>query len=143
MKTKKMDHICIAVRDLDAARRNWEPILGKSEPDDPYVDEPEQIRVARYWIGEVGFELMESTSPEGPVAKWIEKHGEGVMLISFNVENTRAAIEELKGQDYPLIPDSRGELARPFRDCEFAFVHPKKLNGVLTELIDYKWRELE
>lgn len=143
MKTKKMDHICIAVRDLDAARRNWEPILGKSEPDDPYVDEPEQIRVARYWIGEVGFELMESTSPEGPVAKWIEKHGEGVMLISFNVENTRAAIEELKDQGYPLIPDNRGELARPFRDCEFAFVHPKKLNGVLTELIDYKWRELE
>lgn len=143
MKTKKMDHICIAVRDLDAARRNWEPILGKSEPDDPYVDEPEQIRVARYWIGEVGFELMESTSPEGPVARWIEKHGEGVMLISFNVENTRAAIEELKDQGYPLIPDNRGELARPFRDCEFAFVHPKKLNGVLTELIDYKWRELE
>lgn len=143
MKTKKMDHICIAVRDLDAARRNWEPILGKSEPDDPYVDEPEQIRVARYWIGEVGFELMESTSPEGPVARWIEKHGEGVMLISFNVENTRAAIEELKHQGYPLIPDNRGELARPFRDCEFAFVHPKKLNGVLTELIDYKWRELE
>lgn len=143
MKTKKLDHICIAVRDLDAARRNWEPILGKSEPDDPYVDEPEQIRVARYWIGEVGFELMESTSPEGPVAKWIEKHGEGVMLISFNVANTRAAIEELKGRGYPLIPDSRGELARPFRDCEFAFVHPQKLNGVLTELIDYKWRELE
>ena len=77
------------------------------------------------------------------VAKFIERNGEGVMLISFNVDNTRKAVEELKAKDYPFIPDSRGEVARPFRDCEFAFVHPKKLNGVLTELIDYKWEELE
>jgi hypothetical protein len=50
MKVKKLDHISIAVRDLEAARRVWEPLLGKSEPDDRYVDESEQIRVARYWI---------------------------------------------------------------------------------------------
>ena len=142
MKVNKMDHICIAVKDLDAARKVWEPILGKTGPDDPYVDEPEQIRVARYWIGEMGFELMESTTPDGPVAKWIEKHGEGVMLLSFNVDNTREAIADLKDKDYPIIPDARGELARPFRDCEFTFIHPRKLNGVLTELIDYKWDEL-
>ena len=140
MKSNKIDHICIAVKDLDAARKVWEPVLGKSEPDDPYVDEPEKIRVARYHIGEVGFELMESTTPDGPVAKFIEKNGEGVMLISFNVDNTRQAIEELK-DDYPFIPAPNGEIARPFRDCEFAFIHPKKLNGVLTELIDYKWEE--
>ena len=139
MKPNKIDHICIAVRDLDKAKKVWEPLLGKTEPDDPYIDEPEKIRVARYLIGEVGFELMESTSPDGPVAKWIEKNGEGVMLISFNVDNTREAIEELQKKDYPFIPDSRGEIVRPFRDCEFTFIHPNKLNGVLTELIDYKW----
>mgnify|MGYP000451124850 CR=1 FL=1 len=143
MKAKKVDHICIAVKDLDQARKVWEPVLGKTEPDDPYVDEPEKIRVARYWVGEVGFELMESTTPDGPVAKWIEKNGEGVMLISFNVEKTRDAVAELQGQDYPFIPAPDGEVARPFRDCEFAFIHPKKLNGVLTELIDYKWNELK
>jgi methylmalonyl-CoA/ethylmalonyl-CoA epimerase len=142
MKVNKIDHICIAVRSLAEARKTWEPLLGKAGPDDPYVDEPEQIRVARYWVGEVGFELMESTTPDGPVAKFIEKNGEGVMLISFNVGDTRKAIDELKG-DYPFIPDARGEVARPFRDCEFAFVHPKKLNGVLTELIDYKWDEFK
>ena len=149
MKSKQVDHICIAVKDLDAARKVWEPILGKSEPDDPYVDEPEKIRVARYWLGGVGFELMESTSPDGPVGKCIEKNGEGVMLISFNVENTREAIRELEEKDYPFIPnpepladDDTGK-ARPFRDCEFAFVHPKKRNCVLLELIDYKWKELE
>lgn len=143
MKVNKMDHICIAVKNLDEARKVWEPVLGKSEPDDAYIDEPEKIRVARYWVGEVGFELMESTTPDGDVAKFIEKNGEGVMLISFNVDNTREAIDEMKSEDYPFIPDKTGEVARPFRNCEFAFIHPKKMNGVLLELIDYKWDELK
>lgn len=138
MKVNKIDHICIAVKDLEAARKVWEPLLGKTEPDDAYVDEPEKIRVARYWVGEVGFELMESTSPDGDVAKFIERRGEGIMLVSFNVDDTRAAISELEAKDYPFIGG-----ARPFRDCEFAFVHPKKMNGVLLELIDYEWKELE
>jgi methylmalonyl-CoA/ethylmalonyl-CoA epimerase len=138
MKVNKIDHICIAVKDLDAARKIWEPILGKPEPDDPYVDEPEKIRVARYWLGEVGFELMESTTPDGEVAKFVERHGEGVMIISLNVDNTRGAMDELKGKGYPFIGG-----ARPFRDCEFAFIHPKAVNGVLLELIDYKWNEFK
>ena len=113
-------------------------MLGKQGPDDEYVDEPEKIHVARYWLGGVGFELMESTSPDGDVAKFIEKHGEGFMLIGFNVDDTAASIQELKQKGYPII----GGL-RPFRDCQFAFVHPKALNGVLTEIIDYRWSELE
>ncbi len=137
MKANKIDHICIAVRDLEAARRIWEPILGKDRPDDAYVDEPEKIRVARYWLGGVGFELMESLTPDGEVAKFIEKRGEGVMIVSLNVDDTRAALGELKGKGYPLIGGPR-----KFRDCEFGFVHPKAVNGVLLELIDYKWHEL-
>lgn len=143
MKINKLDHICIAVKNLDEACKIWEPFLGKDKPDDAYVDEPEKIRVARYMVGEVGFELMESTTPDGNVAKFIEKRGEGVMLISFNVDNTRDAVKELQEKGYPFIPDSQGEIERPFRDCEFAFVHPKKLNSVLTEIIDYKWDELK
>lgn len=138
MKANKVDHISIAVKNLQKAQKVWEPVLGKSEPDDAYVDESEHIRVARYWVGEVGFELMESTSPDGEVAKFIEKRGEGIMLISLNVDHTRDATEELKKKDYPFIGG-----VRPFRDCEFAFVHPKKMNGVLLELIDYKWEELK
>jgi len=53
------------------------------------------------------------------------------MLVSLNVDNTRECMEELKQKDYPFMGG-----ARPFRDCEFAFIHPKKLNGVLLELID-------
>jgi methylmalonyl-CoA/ethylmalonyl-CoA epimerase len=149
MKVKKMDHFCIAVKDLEAARKVWEPILGKSQPDDSYEDELESIRVDRYWLDGVGFELMASTSPDGPVARWIDTHGEGIMLIGFNVENTRDSIAELEAQEYPFIKNPRPladdatEKARPFRDCEYAFIHPKKTNGVLVELIDHKWKELE
>jgi methylmalonyl-CoA/ethylmalonyl-CoA epimerase len=138
MKINKIDHICIAVKDLEQAKKVWEPFLGKSGPDDAYVDEPEKIRVARYYLGEVGFELMESTTDDGEVAKFIANRGEGVMLISFNVDDTRRAVAELQDQGLPLIPAPGGEIVRPFRDCEFAFVHPKKLNGVLTEIIDDK-----
>jgi len=133
MKTNQLDHLSIAVKNLDEARKIWEPILGKSGPDDAYVDESEKIRVARYWLNGVGFELMESTVPDGAVAKFIDKRGEGVMLISFNVDNTGEAMDELNEKGYPFI----GNL-RQFRDCDFAFIHPKKMNGVLLELIDDK-----
>ncbi len=126
------------MRDLEAAKKIWQPILGKSEPDDAYDDEPEKIRVARYWIGGVGFELMESTSPDGEVAKFIDKRGEGIMLVSLNVDNTREAMAELGEKDYSFIGG-----ARKFRDCEFAFMPPTDLNGVLLELIDYDWDELD
>ena len=138
MKVNKVDHICIAVKNIDEARKVWEPVLGKSRPDDEYIDESEKIKVVRYLVGEVGFELMESTTPDGDVARFIEKRGEGVMVISFNVDNTREAMGELQQKDYPFIGG-----ARPFRDCEFAFVHPKKMNGVLLELIDDKGSEFE
>jgi len=138
MKVNKIDHICIAVKDLEAARKIWEPVLGKQKPDDAYVDEPEKIRVARYWLGASGFELMESTTPDGDVAKFVEKRGEGVMIIGLNVDNTREAMDELKEKGYPLLGG-----ARPFRDCEYAFLHPKRMNGVLVEVIDYKWKEFE
>ena len=138
MKVNKVDHICIAVKNIDEARKVWEPVLGKSRPDDEYIDESEKIKVVRYYVGEVGFELMESTTPDGNVARFIDKRGEGVMVISLNVDDTREAIDELQKKDYPFIGG-----ARPFRDCEFAFVHPKKMNGVLLELIDDKGSEFE
>ena len=71
MKVNRVDHICIAVKNLEEAKKVWEPIMGKDKPDDEYIDEPEKINVARYYLGEVGFELMESTTPDGDVAKFI------------------------------------------------------------------------
>ncbi|MFC1953163.1 VOC family protein [Chloroflexota bacterium] len=133
MKAKKIDHISIAVKNLHTAQKIWEPILGKLKPDDSYVNDSEGIRVARYWLGEIGFELMESTRPDSEVAKFVKRRGEGIMLVSLNVDNTRKAVDELRGKDYPFIGG-----IRPFRECEFAFIHPKAINGVLLELIDDK-----
>jgi methylmalonyl-CoA/ethylmalonyl-CoA epimerase len=72
------------------------------------------------------------------VAKFIEKRGEGVMVISLNVDSTEKAMNELKAKGYPFI----GGL-RDFRECKFAFVHPKKVNRVLLEFIDYPWNEFK
>lgn len=132
-KINRVDHICIAVKDLEQAKKQWATLFGKEEPDDAYIDEPEKINVARYYLGEVGFELMESTTPDGDVAKFIERNGEGVMLLSFNVDSTADAINEVKEKGYPIIGDLRN-----FRNCQFAFVHPKATNGVLLEYIDDK-----
>ena len=138
MKTNGIDHICIAVKSIEKARKVWEPVLGKSKPDIEYVDDLEKIKVARYTFGSVGFELMESTSPDGEVAKFIEKKGEGIMLVSLNVNNTRESMDELDRKGYPFIGGPR-----PFKGCEFAFIHPKKMNGVLLEIIDFKGDEFE
>jgi methylmalonyl-CoA/ethylmalonyl-CoA epimerase len=143
MNVNKIDHICIAVKNLDEARKQWEPLLGKPEPDDPYVDEPSKIRVARYILGDVGFELMEDLTGDGDVAKFIEKRGEGIMLIGLNVDSARQAIDEARDKGYPIISDPAYGDLRPFRDCEYGFVHPRATNGVLLEFIDYKWDELK
>lgn len=133
MKVNRIDHICIAVKDLDAARKVWEPILGKPQPDDPYVDEPEKIRVARYWLGEMGFELMESTTPDGDVAKFIEKRGEGVFLISYRVPDVEQTMAELKGKGHKLIDDK----PRSIMGQRYAFInHPREFKGVLTEVAE-------
>ena len=124
MKVKKMDHFCIAVKDLEAARKIWEPVLGRSEPDERYVDEPEQIRVARYMLDGAGFELMESTSPDGPVARWIEKNGEGIMLIGFNVENRRFSLLDHRRRIHHDCRLSR-DLCEDRRRCLFLDGHTR------------------
>ena len=130
MKVNRIDHICIAVKDLDSAGNTWGLLLGKSEPDEVYVDELEKVRVFRYMVGEVGLEVMESTGPGSDVERWIERHGEGLMILGLNVDDTPAAMAELQSAGYPLIGGPR--------QCdhgEFGFVHPKGANGVLLELM--------
>lgn len=142
MKINKIDHICVAVRDLAAAQKAWEPVLGKSGPDETYVDEVAKVKVARYMLGETGLELMEDTTGDGDTARFIEKRGEGIMLIGLNVDSTREALCQLKDSGYRLITDPiYGEVLPSALNCEYGFVHPQELNGVLLEIIDYKWEE--
>lgn len=131
MKIEKVDHICIAVRDIEKAEEYFKDLFGLT-PDDHYTDEGEKISVVRYYIGEVGLELMSSTSPDGEVAKFIDKYGEGFYLLSLKVDDTEEALEELKAKNVPLID----EVPRRWRDSEYIFIKPKAFFGILTELID-------
>ncbi len=132
MKANKIDHICIAVRNLEKAKKIYEDVLGL-ELYCEYIADSEKIKVARYYIGEVALELMESTSPDGEVAKFIEKNGEGVFLISYGVENVVEKMKELEQKGYKLIDKKPRELF----GNRYAFInHPREMCGVLTEICD-------
>jgi len=132
MKLKAIDHLCIAVKDLDKARRAYEEDLGL-ELDGLYLAESEKIRVARYYVGDVALELIEATSPDSEVAKFIEKRGEGFFLISYRVDDVEDALAELRAKGVKTIDQQ----PRRLTGNRYAFIHfPKELCGVLTELLD-------
>ena len=132
MKIEKIDHICFAVKDLEDTKRVYREDFGLT-PAYEYVAESEKIKVARYYIGEVAVEFMESTSPEGEAAKFIDSRGEWAFLISYKVDDLTKAMEELKEKNIKLIDSKPRELF----GTRYAFVHhPNKLHGVLTELLE-------
>ena len=131
-KPSKIDHICLAVKDLGKAKKIYEDVLGL-ELDCEYIAESESIKVARYYIGEVALELMESTTPTGEVAKFISKNGEGVFLISYAVDDVAGKMDELKDKGYNLIDKKPRELC----NNRYAFINPpQQMCGVLTEIVD-------
>jgi methylmalonyl-CoA/ethylmalonyl-CoA epimerase len=132
MKIEKIDHICFAVKDLEDTKKVYREDFGLV-PACEYVAETERIKVARYYIGDVAVEFMESTSPDGEVAKFIDSKGEGAFLISYKVDNLTKAMDELKQKNIKLIDKEPRELF----GTRYAFVHhPNKLHGVLTELLE-------
>ncbi len=136
MKPILVDHICFAVKDLEKARRIFESIFD-IKPAAEYVAEEEKIRVLRYYVGEVAIELMEATSPDSDVARFIEKEGEGFYLISFKVEDVEKGIEELKKKGFRLID----EKPRYLLGNRYAFtLHPEESFGTLIEIIDGEFK---
>ena len=131
MKLEKIDHICIAVKDREKAEDRFREVFGL-EPDLRYVDNAEKIDVARYYVGEVGLELVAPTTDDSEVAKFIQSRGEGFFLLSLKVPDTAQSLDELKGKPVDLIDQE----PRQWQDSQFAFIHPKSLFGVLFELID-------
>lgn len=133
MKIEKIDHISIAVRNLNKACKVYEDIMGL-ELDSTYVSEEEKIRVARYRVGDVWLELMEPTG-EGDVSRFLDKRGEGLFVISYKVPDVDSAMAELKGKGYKLIDDN----PRRLLGNRYTFInHPRELCGILTELLDNK-----
>ncbi|MEJ5301382.1 MAG: methylmalonyl-CoA epimerase [Thermodesulforhabdaceae bacterium] len=134
MKTLKIDHIGIAVKSIEQARKLYEGLLGLKYEGSETVAE-QKVTTAFFPIGDTEIELLESTDPDGPIAKFIEKRGEGIQHIAFRVDNIEEALEELKKQGIQLI-DEKPRIGAG--GAKIAFLHPKATGGVLIELCERK-----
>ncbi|MBW1849450.1 MAG: methylmalonyl-CoA epimerase [Deltaproteobacteria bacterium] len=132
MKILKINHIGIAVNSIEESKNFWEGILGLSFEGSETVEE-QKVTTAFFPVGESEVELLESTAPDGPVAKYIEKKGQGIQHVAFQVENIEAALAELKEKGIRLIDEKPRKGAG---GAMIAFLHPKSTNGVLVELCE-------
>lgn len=130
----KVDHIGIAVSNLDEAVKLYKDVLGMELHGIEVVEE-QKVKVAFLPVGDTEVELLESTSPEGPIAKFIEAKGQGIQHIAFRVDDIEAALEEMKEKGMRLIDEKPRYGAGGAR---IAFLHPKSTNGVLIELCERK-----
>ncbi len=126
----RIDHIGIAVRDLADSNELFQKLLG-SAPYKTELVESEHVTTSFFQIGESKIELLEASNPESPIARFIEKRGEGMHHIAFEVQDIRAEIARLEAEGF--IPLNREP--KPGADNKLvAFLHPKSSNGVLVEL---------
>lgn len=132
MKVKHIDHIGIAVNEIASAGKFYTDILGLEIKDIETVAD-QKVKVAFLPITDSEVELLESTEPDGPVARYIESRGEGIQHIAFCVENIEEALEELKGKGVRLIDQTP---RRGAGGAKIAFIHPKETNGVLIEICE-------
>jgi len=127
---RKIEHIGIAVKDLKNSNLLFEKLFGKA----PYKEEEvvsEGVKTSFFMNGPNKIELLEATNPESPIAKFIEKKGEGIHHIAFDVENIDDEVERLKKEGFVLINE------KPKKGADnklVVFLHPKSTNGVLIEL---------
>ncbi len=132
MKPSRIEHIGIAVRSLDQSIRDYELILGLKCYGVEEVGE-QKVRTAFFKIGETKLELLESTLPDGPIAKFIEKRGEGIHHIAFAVKDLSEALKEVRSRGIEVIDIEPRVGAEGLR---IAFLHPKSAHGVLIELCE-------
>ena len=126
----RIDHIGIAVRDLADSNELFRKLLG-SAPYKTELVESEHVTTSFFQIGESKIELLEASNPESPIARFIEKRGEGMHHIAFEVQDIRAEIARQEAEGF--IPLNREP--KPGADNKLvAFLHPKSSNGVLVEL---------
>lgn len=129
---KKIDHIGIAVKDLDETLKFYEEVLGIKCVDIEVVEE-QKVKTAFLPIGDTEIELLESTDKEGPIAKFIEKRGQGIQHIAYRVDNIEEALKEMKEKGIRLIDEKPRKGAG---GAKIAFLHPKATFGVLIELCE-------
>ncbi len=127
---QKINHIGIAVKSLDEALPFYRDMLGMPLQGTEEVAE-QRVRVAMLGVGESKVELLEPTSPESPIAKFLEKNGPGIHHLAYEVEDIEGAIARLEREGARMIDRTPRSGAHGTR---IAFVHPKSSGGVLTEL---------
>jgi len=129
MKPQYIEHIGIAVKNLEEAKKYYETVLGL----ECYAEEEvtdQKVKTAFFMVGQTKIELLEATSDESPIAKFIEKKGEGIHHLAFAVENTNEALKEIEAKGINLID----KIARKGAEgLNIGFLHPKSTGGVLTE----------
>ena len=132
MKVLKVDHIGIAVKSIDETKQLYGELLGLNHAGSETVAE-QKVTTAFFPVGDTEVELLESTSPDGPIAKYLEKKGEGIQHIAFRVENIEESLAELKAKGVQLIDEKPRSGAG---GAKIAFLHPKSTFGVLIELCE-------
>ena len=129
---RKVDHIGVAVSNLEEALKIYTDVLGLKLHGAEVVEQ-QKVRVAFMPVGDTEIELLESTDPEGPIAKFIEKRGEGIQHIAFRVDDIEEALEQMRQKGVRLIDEKPRYGAGGAR---IAFLHPKSTGGVLVELCE-------
>lgn len=132
MEILKIDHLGIAVNSIDDGKNFWSDVLGL-EFEGAETVEAQKVTTAFFPVGESEVELLESTAPDGPVAKFIEKRGTGFQHVAFRVADINAALDELKEKGIQLI-DKEPRIGAG--GAKIAFLHPKATGGVLVELCE-------
>ncbi|MDO5713251.1 MAG: methylmalonyl-CoA epimerase [Tissierellia bacterium] len=131
-KILNIDHIGIAVPELDSVEEVFQDILGIQSTGRETVED-QKVTTAFYPIGETELEFLESTSPDGPIAKYIEKNNGrgGIQHVALRVDDIEAAIADIKAKGITMIDN---EPRRGAGGAMIAFIHPKCTNGILVEL---------
>ena len=127
----KINHLGIATKDIDDALDFWTGALGLENVHTETVED-QKVRVAMLPLGESRIELLEPTSEDSPISKFLEKRGGGIHHIAVEVDDIEAALAKLKANGARLIDESPRIGAE---GCLVAFVHPSSANGVLLELV--------
>ena len=130
MKILKIDHLGIAVNSMEEGSKFWSDVMGFKLAGSETVTE-QKVTTAFYPVGDSEVELLVSTSPDGPIAKFIEKKGAGFQHVAFRVENIEEALAELKEKGVALI-DQTPRIGAG--GAKIAFLHPKATGGVLVEI---------
>lgn len=134
MELTHIEHIGIAVKSIDESKKYYEEVLGLKCYAVEEVKE-QKVKTAFFKIGQTKIELLESTDPEGPVGKFIEKKGEGIHHIAFATKGIESVLQKFEEEGVTLIDKTPRKGAE---GLDIAFLHPKSTFGVLTEICEDK-----